>query len=263
VAIEYRWAEGQYERLPKLASELVNRKVAVLAAVGGSASIMAAKGATSSIPIVFPGSADVEKLGVIASLNHPGGNATGVSTSGALASGKRLQVLHDLLPAAQRVFYLSNPKFPTAQAVIAEIQAAAVLGTRIHIVEASSEREIDAAFVAMRKARASAFLLAPDAFFINRRDQIVALAAHHAIPACYPFREFVEAGGLASYGADLVDVSRQAGLQTARILKGANPAELPVIQATKFELIVNLKTAKHLGLAISRDFLARVDEVIQ
>ncbi len=263
VAIEYRWAEGRYDRLPGLATELVKREVAVIAA-GGTPAVVAAHAATSTIPIVFVGSGDPVRLGLVKSLGRPGGNVTGITNIGSPLEAKRIETLRDLVPAAKRIAYLVNPKFPETNSWIKEVQAAGeATATEIHIATASNEGEIDAAFAAMKRSHANALLVAADSYFITRRGQIVALAARYAIPACYAFREFAVAGGLMSYGPDLVDVNRQQGLYTARILKGANPAELPVIQARKLDLVVNRKTARKLGLAVSRDFLAHVDEIIE
>ena len=264
VAIEYRWAEGRSDRLAQLASELVNRKVVVIAATGGVAPGMAAKSVTSTIPIVFTGGEDPVKLGLVASLSRPGGNATGITNIATSLTGKRLQLLRELLPGATRIAYLLNPKFPDANASVKEVQAAArTTATTLEVVNATSESEIDAAFDAIKRSRMNAVIVANDPFFVTRREQVVALAARHAIPASYPFREFVAAGGLMSYGPRIADGYRQAGVYTARILKGAKPADLPVVQLTNFEHALNAATAKKLKIAVSRDFLARVDEVIE
>jgi putative ABC transport system substrate-binding protein len=264
VAIEYRWAEGNYERLPDLARDLVERKVAVIVATGGNLPALAAKSATSTIPIVFTGGTDPVKLGLVASLSRPGGNVTGVANISASLQAKRLQILGEIVPGAAKIVYLVNPKGALADGFVKEIETAAeAIGTKIEVLSASNESEIDAGFAAMKKIHANALLVAADPFFLSRRDQIVALAARHRIPACYSFREYAAAGGLMSYGADIADGYRQAGVYAARILKGAKPADLPVIQLTKFQLIVNLKTARKVGLVISRDFLARIDEVIE
>ena len=264
VAIEYRWAEGRPDRLPRLATELVNRQVAVIVASGSLAPALAAKSATSTIPIVFTGAEDPVKLGLVSSLSRPGGNVTGITGASSALQGKRLEILKDLVPGAARIVYLANPNNPDAKASAKDVVASAeAIKTKIEVLSASNESEIDGVFAAMKQMRAHAVLVASDSFFMSRREQIVALAARHAIPASYPFREFPMAGGLMSYGPHVGDIYRQAGVYAARILKGAKPADLPVIQATKIELVVNLKTAKSLGLGISRDFLARVDEVIQ
>jgi putative tryptophan/tyrosine transport system substrate-binding protein len=264
VAIEYRWAEGHYDRLPQLASELVNRKVALIVAIGGMESAVAARSATSAIPIVFSGGGDPVKLGLVASLSHPGGNVTGLAGISRSLTSKRLEILRDVLPAATVYAYLANPNAADASSAIKEVQAAAAaLHATVQVLRASSVSEIDAAFNTVARSRANALLVATDPFFTTNRDQIIALAARHAIPASYAFREFVVAGGLMSYGSNLADSYRQTGVYAARVLKGAKPSDLPVIQATKLELVLNLTTAKKLGLSISRDFLSRVDEVIE
>jgi putative ABC transport system substrate-binding protein len=264
VAIEYRWAEGHYERLPSLASELVRRQVAVIAATGGSEPGVAAKAATSTIPIVFTGGGDPVQLGLVASLSRPGGNATGITNVGGSLEAKRFEILRELLPKVSTIAFLVNPNNVTAKSSVKEVRAAAAAaGKQLHVVNVAVESDFDPAFATIKRSRAGAVLVAQDALFVTRRDQLVALAGRHAIPAVYGFREFTTAGGLLSYGADIRDVHRQAGIYTGRILKGAKPADLPVLQATKFELVLNLKTAKKLGLNISRDFLARVDAVIE
>ena len=263
VAIEFRWAEGRYERLAGLAADLVSRKVSVIVAQSTPASL-AAKAATSVIPVVFLGGGDPVQLGIVASLARPTGNVTGITNIASSLEAKRLEILRDILPAAKEIAYLTNPKFPGANSMAKEVQAAAAAtSTKLQLVNASSEADIDAAFAAINQGRASAVLVSADSYFLTRRDQIVALAARHAIPACYAFREYAVAGGLMSYGPDLVDASRQQGQYTARILKGAKPAELPVVQSSKIELLLNGKAARKLGLVVAREFLARVDEVIE
>jgi putative ABC transport system substrate-binding protein len=263
VAIEYRWAEGRYERLTVMAAEYVKRKVAVIAAASTPAA-MAAKDATKSIPVVFIGSGDPVKLGLVASLSRPGGNVTGIANIGSALEAKRIEALRDLIPHAKRIGYLANPKFPGAAALVKDVQSAGeATGTAIHVVNASTVAEIDAAFAALAQSRLNALVVMPDSYFITRREQIVALAAQYAIPTCYSFREYPVAGGLMSYGPDLIESNRQHGLYTARVLKGAKPADLPVMQATKFDLVINRQATKKLGLAISRDFLERVDEVVE
>jgi putative ABC transport system substrate-binding protein len=264
LAIEYRWAEGKPELLPKLAAELVERKVAVIVATGGVAPAMAAKAATKSIPIIFTGAEDPVRLGLVPSLSHPAGNVTGITNGATVLNRKRLEILKDLIPGVSRIVYLANPKNPDAQNSNYDVMAAAeAMRIRVEIVNASSEADIDNVFAAMKQIRANGLVVAADPLFVTRREQIVALAARDAIPGSYPFREFAMAGGLMSYGPDIRDVYRQAGVYAARVLKGARPADLPVMQINKIELVVNLKTAKALGLAFPRDFLARVDEVIQ
>ena len=264
VAVEYRWAEGRPERLPKLAAELVERNVAVIVATGSLAPGIAAKKATSTIPIVFTGPEDPVKLGLVASLSHPRGNATGITGSSGALQRKRLQILKELIPAATRFVYLSNPNNPEAKSLIYDMMAAAeAIRLPIDVVNAASEAEIDRAFEVMKQMRADAVLVASDAFFTSRREQIATLAARNALPASYAFREFPMVGGLMSYGPNIADLYRQAGVYAARILNGAKPADLPVQQSNKVELVVNMKAAKALRLPISSDFLTRVDEVIR
>jgi putative tryptophan/tyrosine transport system substrate-binding protein len=265
VAIEYRWAEDQNDRLPVMAADLVQRRVAVIVAADGTAAAVAAKAATPTIPIVFMVGADPAELGFVASLARPDGNMTGV---GALAVGtvaKRLQLLHELVPAAAEIAFLRNPTNPYFSALeTRELQAAAaVLGVRLLLLDASSLREIEAAFTKLVTQRAGAFLVGTDPFFITSRDQLVVLANRHAVPAIYPFREDVAAGGLASYGASNRDAFRLVGEYAGRILSGKRPADLPVQQLTKLEMAVNLKTAKALGLSIPLPLLGRADEVIE
>ena len=264
LAIEYRWAEERQDRLPKLAAELVDRKVAVIVATGSLAPAVAAKSATKTIPIIFTGAEDPVKLGLVASLSHPRGNLTGITGGGAALHRKRMEILKDLIPGATKIVYLSNPDNPDAKASAYDVLAGAeAMRMQVDILNARTEAEIEAAFGAMKQMRADALLLDTDPFFTSRREQIVELAGRYAIAASYAFREFPVAGGLMSYGPNIADVYRQAGVYTARVLNGAKPADLPVVRTTKIELVVNLKTAKALGLHISRDFLARVDEVIQ
>ena len=264
VLIEYRWAEGHYDRLPGLAAELVRRRVNVIAATGGSVSALAAKGATSTIPIVFEAGGDPVTLGLVPSLNRPAGNITGVSNFFGTLAAKRLEILRELVPASAVIATLANPNNPTSESQLADIQAAGrVLGLTIHNVKASNEREVDAAFANIVEQRVGALTVIADPFLTNYHDQITALATRHAIPAIYSHRQFVIAGGLISYGTDLSDVFRQAGAYAGQILHGAKPADLPVLQPTKFDLVINLKTAKALGLAVPPTLIARADEVIE
>jgi len=264
VAIEYRFAENQHDRLPALAADLVGRKAAVIAATGGGAAILAAMAATKTIPIVFTTGGDPVQEGYVASLNRPGGNVTGVSFFSNLLSGKALGLLHELVPNAAMIALLVNPKLPESARMQSEgNEAARTLGRQLLVLNASTPSEIDAAFATMRQRRTDALLVGSDPFFSSRRQQIVALASRDAIPAMYTNREFVEEGGLISYGNDTPDNYRRAGVHVGRVLNGASPADLPVDQATKFELVVNVKAAKAVGLTIPESFLARADEVIE
>jgi ABC-type uncharacterized transport system substrate-binding protein len=263
VSIEYRWADGRYERLPALAAELVRRPVAVIAASGITAA-RAAKGSTATIPIVFNTGGDPINLGLVASLNKPGGNLTGVATLGKVLVGKQLELLHELVAKAAPIGFLVNPGNAVAQVEIGDARAAAAaLGRKLVIGEAGSERDFDPAFVTLARAGAGAVLMQADPFFDSRRDQLVALTARHAIAAISSYLDYAPAGGLLSYGSSLADALRLVGSYTGRILKGEKPAELPVQQAVKVELIVNLKTAKALGLTLPTAMLLRADEVIE
>jgi putative tryptophan/tyrosine transport system substrate-binding protein len=264
IAIEYRWAEGHYDRLPALAEDLVGRHVALIVAQGGDPSVLAAKSATATIPIVFTCSSDPVKLGLVASLNRPGGNVTGFWLYTSLLGAKRLELMRQLLPANTSIAVLVNPDNPNADIDTADLQdAARTLGQSISFVKARSETEIDAVFATFGERRVSALLVNTDPFFLARHAQFVALAARNGIIAIYAQREFVAGGGLISYGANLADGYRQVGIYAGRILKGEKPADLPVVQPTKFEMAINLKTAKALGLELPASVLARADEVIE
>ena len=263
VAIEYRWAEGRYDQLPELASELVRRQVAVIVAAGGNQSARAAKAATTTIPIVFY-SGDPVAEGLVSSLNRPGGNMTGMSTFAPALGGKRVDLLRELLPGASALAMLINPNYAPAAAEAAETEnVVRALGHKLSVFKASSEGGIEAAFATLAQQRPDALIVGADPFFNSRREQLATLAVRNSIPAIYVWREFVVAGGLMSYGDDFADGYRQLGIYVGRILKGANPADLPVIRPTKFELVINLKTAKALGLKFPPTMLATADEVIE
>jgi putative ABC transport system substrate-binding protein len=264
VTIEYRWAEGQYDRLPALAAELVRRQVAVIATPGSTPATLAAKAATSTIPIIFAVGSDPVEFGLVASLSRPGSNLTGVSMLAAEMAAKRLGLLGELLPNATVFAVLVNRASPTAESEMKSLSAAAdLLGRKVLFLNASSERDISAAFSTASQRQVDAVLVLPDAFFISQRAQIVALAVHKAIPTMYHRREFVAAGGLISYGDSLPGAFRQVGTYTGAILKGAKPGDLPVLQPTKFELIINLKAAKALSMNVPAQVLALADEVIE
>jgi putative tryptophan/tyrosine transport system substrate-binding protein len=264
VAIEYRWAEGHYDRLPALAADLVNRRVTAIFATGGNTPALAAKAATTTIPIVFETGGDPVKAGIVASLNRPGGNVTGVSWTASALSAKRLGILHQLVPKVSVIGLLVNPDYPEFNLQIRDLQdAAAAIGVQTNAEMANTEGSVDTAFADFARKGVVAVLVANDPFLAGRRAQIVALAERHAIPTIYPLREDVEAGGLISYGTSLPDQSRQGGVYVGRILNGEKPADLPVTQPTSFYLIINLKTAKTLGLAIPPTLLAIADEVIE
>ena len=263
-AVEYRWAEHRFERLSGLAEELVRRPVAVITATGGDQSVVAAHSATATIPIVFTLGADPMKLGLVRSLNRPGGNATGITQFTAALEPKRLELLRELIPSATLIGVLLNPDQVAFESQVIDVQAAAHnVGQQITIVTASTESAITAAFESLIQRRIGALLVASDPFFTRQREQIVGLAARYAIPAIYQWRKFISVGGLMSYGTNLSDAYHQVGLYTGRILKGEKPSELPVVQATKVELVINMKTARALGLTFPITLLGRADEMIE
>ena len=263
VLIESRWADGQYNRLPELIGDLINRNVAIIMA-GGPPAAQAAKKATSTIPIVFTTGDDPVQAGLVSSINRPGGNVTGVHVFFSELESKKLGLLREVLPNANVIAAIVNPTFPSANSQTKELQTAAnKLGQRIQIVNASSEHDLDAAFASMKELQVSAVLVGADPFFNSRRDQIVSLAARYAIPAVYEQRAFTAAGGLMSYGTNLAEGYRQAGVYTGRILKVEKPSELPVVLSNKFEFVINLKVAKTLGLAVSANLISTADEVIE
>jgi ABC-type uncharacterized transport system substrate-binding protein len=265
VGIEYRWAQNELDRLPALAADLVRRQVAVIVAGGGAPTAVAAKAATSTIPIVFVAPEDPVRLGLVASLGRPGGNATGVNFFVGELVAKQFGLLRELLPSAARIAVLINPANAVrASATVAQVEAAAsAMGLQIQIFNAGTGREIQAAFAAIARERPDALFVAADPYFVVRRAQLANLAARHALPASYFARDLAEAGGLMSYGTDISDAYRQVGVYTGRILRGAKPADLPVVQSTKFELVINLATAMMLGLTVPPTLLARADEVIE
>jgi len=264
VAIEYRWADGQYDRLPALAAELVRYQVAVIAACATSAPGLAAKAATSVIPIVFQTGADPVMDGLVASMNRPGGNITGVTRLSVTLAAKRLELLHELAPRAGAIGLLVNPTNPRSGLVIQQMeQPARALGVRLYVLKATSEGELDGVFASLNRMGIGALLVAQEPSYFRWRERITALAARHAIPATYGQRDYAVAGGLVSYDASVSDSYRQVGVYVGRILKGAKPADLPVMQPTRFEMVINLKTAKLLGLEIPDNLLARADEVIE
>jgi ABC-type uncharacterized transport system substrate-binding protein len=264
VAIEYRWAEGQYDRLPALAGELAHRQVTVIAAMGGEAPAFAAKAATATIPIVFAVTDDPVRTGFVASLSRPCGNLTGVTFLLNVIAAKQFEVLQEAVPKPGTIGFLVNPAAPEAESAVGDVRAAAqALGHELLVANASSEREIDTAFAMLAQRRVGALLVSNNLFFYSRREQIVALAARHSIPAMYVVREYALAGGLMSYGTDVNDAQRLAGVYVGRILQGAKPADLPVQQAVKVELVLNMKTAKTLGITFPLLLLGRADEVIE
>jgi putative tryptophan/tyrosine transport system substrate-binding protein len=265
VTVEYHWVEGRYDRLPALMADLVRRRVAVIATTGSVPAALAAKAATATIPIVFGAGDDPVKLGLVASFARPGGNATGINFLNLEVTTKRVRLLHELLPKAVRIAVLVNPANATsAESTLRAVQEAApAIGLQTQVLNATTIGEIDAAFATLARERPDALLVAGDAFFVSRPVQFTTLTARDRIPAAYSLRDYVKAGGLMSYGTDLADVSRQVGIYTGRILKGAKPADLPVVQSTKFEFVVNMQTAKALSLEVPAQLLATVDEVIE
>jgi putative ABC transport system substrate-binding protein len=264
VAIEYRWAGDQYDRLPDLAADLVRRRVAVIAATGNIATALAAKARTTTIPIVFMNSGDPVQAGLVASLNRPGGNITGVSNMAVELGAKQLGLLHELVPGDALIAVLVNPNSPITESFIADLRlAASAIGRQIEILTATTNREIDAAFAGLTQKQIRALVVGLDTLFLSRRVQLITLTTRHAVPTMHPFREDVEAGGLMSYGPSNLDQYRHAGVYTGRILKGEKPAETPVQRPTKFEFVINLQTAKVIGIEIPPTLLARADEVIE
>jgi putative ABC transport system substrate-binding protein len=264
LAIEYRLAEGQYDRLPSLAADLVRRRVAVIATGGGTVSALAVKNATSTIPVVFVCDDDPVKVGLVTSISRPGGNVTGIHQLTTGLEAKRLGLLHELAPNVTSMAVLVNPDYPDAGIQIKEVEEAArTLGLRLHILKARIESDFDTAFATIVQQRAGALLVASDPFLFSRREQLVALAAHHTVPAIYQFRQNAAVGGLMSYGTRITDSYHQVGVYTGKILKGAKPADLPVVVSTRFEFVINLKTAKALGITFSDNLLSLADEVIE
>jgi putative tryptophan/tyrosine transport system substrate-binding protein len=264
VTVEYRWAQGQYDRFPELAAEFVRRQVAVIAATGGEPSPQSAKAATQTIPIVFTANGDPISEGLVASLRRPGGNITGITIFGPAAVTKRVQLMHELVPQATTIAYLMNPNHPSGEIEMSAAQTAArSLRKEMLVFRASNESELDAAFTTMAQRQIGALVVASDPFFYSRRGELASLAARHGLPAIYYLPEFARAGGLMAYGNSLPDIYRLVGVYVGRILKGEKPADLPVVQATKYEFVLNLKTAKALGLTISGDVLSIADEVIE
>jgi putative ABC transport system substrate-binding protein len=264
VAVEYRWAQGHYDRYPEMAAEFVRRQVTVIAATGGEPSPQSAKAATQTIPVVFTANGDPVREGLVASLNRPGGNITGITVFGTAAVTKRVQLIHELIPQATIIAYLMNPNHPSGEIEMRAAQTAArSLGKKMPVLSASNEREIDTAFATMTQQQASALVVASDPFFYSRRGELTSLAARHQIPAIYYLPGIVRAGGLMSYGNSLTDVFRLAGVYVGRILKGEKPGDLPVVQATKFELVINLQTARALGIEVPNSLQLLADEVIE
>jgi putative ABC transport system substrate-binding protein len=265
VAIEYRWADGHNDRLPALAADLVSRQVSVIAVPASTPGALAAKAATTTIPIVFYVGLDPVELGLVGSLHQPGGNITGVTGWNVTVGPKRLELLHEVVPTARALALLVNPTSPELAAADSREQqtAARLLGVRLHVLHASTERDLDTVFATLLELRAGGLVIGTDSFFNTRKEQLATLSLRHQVPTIHQYREFVEAGGLMAYGTDTSDLSRQVGAYTARILKGDNPADMPVQQATKVELSINLKTAKMLGLTIPLPLIARAEQVIE
>jgi putative ABC transport system substrate-binding protein len=265
VTIEYRWAEGRNDRLPALAADLVHRQVTVIVTIGSTPAALAAKAATTTIPIVFQVGSDPVAVGLVASLSRPGGNLTGVTNLNIELGPKRLELLHEVVPTATIVGLLVNPTSPNlTEASTRDLQAMArTLGLQLHVLHAATERDFDTAFATLSQLQAGALVIGPDAFFISRSERLGALTVHHAVPAITLYREFAAAGGLMSYGGNTKDADRQAGIYAGRVLKGERPSDLPVLQTSKVELTINLKTAKALGLTIPQSILGRADEVIE
>lgn len=264
VAIEYRWANGRYDRLTEQAAELIRRPVNVIVAVGGTGSALTAKAATTTIPIIFNLGSDPVKLGLVASFNRPGGNITGVSYLADALVPKLLEALHEAVPGATAIAVITNPNFPDSESNLHAAQTAArTLGQKLVVLNATTEDDINSAFISIAERGAGALVVMPDPFLTSRRQQLVSLAAHQAIPTIYPWPEYTRLGGLMSYGTDLPDAYHQVGVYAAKVLKGAKPAELPVQQAVKVELVLNLKTAKSLGITFPLSLLGRADEVIE
>jgi len=264
VAIEYRWAENEYDRFPALAADLVQRQVTVIVSLGGTPGALAAKAATSTIPIVFQAGVDPVEAGIVASLNRPGGNITGVSQLLTATVPKQLQLMHEVAPAKNVAFLLNETNPLYSNSFLKDLEAAAsTLGVKLHLLHASTENNFDPAFEMLGRLEAGALVVGPDLFFLSRRDRLVALAARHSVPAIYPWREAAMAGGLMSYASSQADTYRQVAIYTARVLKGDKPADLPVQQSIKVELVLNLKTAKALGISFPLPLLGRADEVIE
>jgi len=264
VATEFRWGLGQYDRFPALAEDLVTRRIAVIVTSGGETSALAAKAATTTIPIVFVSGGDPVQAGLVASLNRPGGNITGVTNLLSALSGKQVGLLQKLVPKASTIGLLMNPNEPTSETQVGDVQVAArEIGAQLIVLRASTERDIDAAFATLVEQRTGALILGTSPLFVTQADKLIALAARHTVPVMYFRREFAAAGGLASYGSGTAETYSQLGVYAGRILKGEKPADLPVVQSTKFELVINLKTAKALGIDVPPTLLARADEVIE